>query len=147
MIRDSERGPSGRLWSGEGKKASTPSPMLSSSPRPEAKPDRAYVAFTVRDQAERLEINRAAAPTRFPATSYLLDISYDRFHQSAFTLVYTFMVVDVQGWNLEPVVDAISLGNCGCITEFDKHQHDQPGKGQPLIESIQITTVDEARMK
>ena len=147
MIRDSERGPSGRLWGGEAKKAFTPSATLPSSSRPEAKPDRAYVAFTVRDQAERLEINRAAAPTRFPATSYLLDISYDRFHQSAFTLVYTFMVVDVLGSNLGPVVQAISLGNCASITEFDKRQHDHPGEGEPLVDSIQITTADEARTK
>jgi hypothetical protein len=148
------KGESSRLWSVAGReKGRRETDQQSAQTRTEEKgmplfgQDRAYVAFKLRDGAERLQIIRATKPARFPAASYLLDISYDHFHQSAFSLIYTFMVVDVTGWNLEPVVHAINFGNCDNIREFDPRQHDHPGKGEPLIETINITAADEERKK
>jgi hypothetical protein len=76
----------------------------------------------------------------------LLDISYDHFQHSAFTLIYTFMIVEVTGWNLESVVHAINFGNCERITEYHAKLYDPPAQGEPLIEKIQITTADEKLM-
>lgn len=142
-----DKGGLGRIW-GTGREPRSAADNVVHLERPAAAhSDRTYVAFQLRDNAERLQIRRAKDPARFPAYSYLLDISYDPFHQSAFTLIYTFMIVEVRGWNLEPVVHAISYGNCDRLYEFDKRQHDKPAEGEPLIEFIEITTADEKRMK
>ena len=57
--------------------------------------------------------------------------------------LYTFMIVEVTGRNLEPVVHAISYGNCGCIREFHPKLYDRPAPGEPVIETIHITAADE----
>jgi hypothetical protein len=152
MSKEADKGGFGaRLW-GTGREPQGDEKVLPLKPPPEARPsvkptapeDRAYVAFEVRDRAtERLQIKRSAAPSRFPNYSYLLDISFDHHLQSAFTLIFTFMIVEVTGWNLAPIVHAIRYGNCEGITEFDARQHDYPAKDQPLIEKIDITTADE----
>ena len=87
----------------------------------------------------------SGAPGRraFPNYNYLLDISFDHHHQSAFTLIYTFMIVGVTGWNLWPVVHAISFGHCERILEFHPKLYDPPAKGEPIIEKIVITAMDE----
>lgn len=148
MSKDAEKSGFGnRLWTGRDAQQADEKvlPLKPPETRPIAKQpeDRAYVAFETRDRAERMQIMRSAAPSRFPAYSYLLDISFDHHHQSAFTLIYTFMIVEVTGWNLAPIVHAVNFGNCERITEFDARQHDHPAKDQPLVEKIVITAADE----
>jgi hypothetical protein len=137
----------GRLWGrGEPEIVSHRDEKVQPPPfgrRSAAAPGRAYVAFEVREHADRLHVVRAAGPSRFPSYSYLLDISFDHHLQSAFTLIYTFMIVEVTGSNLGPVVDAISLGNCERIREYHPKTYDAPAQGEPLIEKIQITVADE----
>jgi hypothetical protein len=53
------------------------------------------------------------------------------------------MIVEVTGWNLWPIVHAISFGNCERIREFHPKLYDVPESGEPIIEKIQITAVDE----
>ena len=151
MNNDAERGGIGRLWSG-GAQARAPRPeekVLPLKPEPWQAPapgpldERAYVAHEVRERAERLHIMRAAGPSRFPSYGYLLDISFDHHLQSAFTLVYTFMLVEVTGRNLAPVVHAISFGTCERIREFHPKLYDPPGISEPLIQAIAITAADE----
>ena len=149
MSKDTDKGGSaGRLWGGDREPSSPPdekvlSMKAPSAIRPAAPPDRAYVAFEIREGAERLHIMRGAGPSRFPNYSYLLDISFDHHLQSAFTLIYTFMIVEVTGSNLEPVVHAISSGDCERIREYHPKLHDRPGQDEPVIEKIQITAADE----
>jgi hypothetical protein len=146
MSTDADKGGvGGRLWAGSGRdKAQAHEKVLPLKPPPAPAPqDRTYLAFELRDRAERLHIVRAAGPSRFPNYNYLLDISYDHHLQSAFTLIYTFMIVEVTGWNLWPIVHAVSFGNCECIREFHPKLYDVPENGEPLIEKIQITAVDE----
>ena|ERR1700734_1544777 len=136
----------GRLWGGSRPQDAAQilpierSAERSGRPAPEST---AYVAFELRDGAARIEIECAASPSRFPAYSYLLDVIYDRFHQSAFSLVYSFMVVNVRGANLEPVVHAVNFGQCELIREFDPRRHDRPDQTEPLIEAIEIVARDE----
>jgi hypothetical protein len=146
MSTDADKsGVGGRLWASGGRdKAQAQEKVLPLKPPPPPAPqDRTYLAFDLRDRAERLHIVRAAGPSRFPNYNYLLDISYDHHKQAAFTLVYTFMIVEVTGWNLWPVVHAISFGNCERIREFHMKLYDVPEAGEPLIESIEITAADE----
>jgi hypothetical protein len=149
MSKDTDKGSfAGRLW-GAGREGTSPpdekvlSMKAPPMARPAAPPDRAYVAFEIREHADRLHIMRCAGPSRFPSYSYLLDISFDHHLQSAFTLIYTFMIVEVTGSNLEPVVNAISFGNCERIREYHPKLYDPPAQGEPLIEKIQITAADE----
>lgn len=146
MSTDADKsGKGGRLWAGGGRdKAQAHEKVLPlKPPAPSTPQDRNYVAFELRDRAERLHIVRAADTSRFPNYNYLLDISYDHHHQSAFTLIYTFMLVEVTGWNLWPIVHAISFGNCACIREFHMKLYEVPATGEPLIEKITITAADE----
>jgi hypothetical protein len=153
MSKDTEKtGFAGRLW-GTGRERDPHTdemvsplkapPDARGAVRPAATHDRSYVAFEIRERADRLHIVRGAGPSRFPNYHYLLDISFDHHLQSAFTLIYTFMIVEVTGSNLEPVVHAISLGNCERIRECHPKLHHRPGQGEPVIEKIQITAADE----
>src|SRR5277367_2776602 len=144
MTEDIEKSGFGRSWSGtgreKGRRESDRQPPLSpADDMPLFNHDRAYRAFELRDNATRLHIQCATGPSRFPAYSYLLDIIYDHDYESIFTLVYSFMVVEVTGQNLWPVVHAINFGRCERIREFHKKLYDPPAKKEdPLIESIKI---------
>lgn len=145
----------GRLWSTREREPLPHSdekilPMKSAVPAERPAPnlaDRTYTAFEVRDRAERLQIVRSAGPSRFPNYNYLLDISFDHHLQSAFTLIYTFMIVEVTGCDLGPVVHAINYGTCECIREYSPKLLDVPVPGKPLIQKIQITSADEKLTK
>jgi hypothetical protein len=99
-----------------------------------------YVPFYLRDRADRLQIVPVSEPSRFPVYSSLLDIVFDHDHQSAFTLVYSFMLVKVTGSNLGPIVHALNFGRCAAIHQFHAPRFSgPPDQDKPLIESI--TTV------
>lgn len=150
--RDADKGGLGRLWSGRERERPQPDEKIvplkpAAEARQNAVPaehhDRAYVAFETRERAERLHIMRGAGPSRFPSYHYLLDISYDHHLQSAFTLIYTFMIVEVTGRNLGPIVHALNFGTCERMREYHPKLYDPPVRGEPFIEKIQITAADD----
>src|SRR5450759_2104974 len=104
----------GRLWSRSAakEKASRPEPDHATDNVLPLRPDCAYVAFEIREHTQRLHIHCATQPSRYPAYSSLLDIIHDHDFDKVFTLVYSFMMVEVTGNHLGAVVHAISLGNC-----------------------------------
>jgi hypothetical protein len=105
------------------------------------RPDRGYSAFEVQDKhPPRLHICCATQPSHYPAYSSLLNIIHDHDFDKAFTLVYSFMLVEVTGNHLGAIVHAISFGNCEGIREFHTKLHDRPEPNQPIIESITITS-------
>lgn len=116
--------------------ASPPTPLPVISPPLEESPT--YQAFETQERAARLNIRCARGPSRYPAFTYLLDIIFDYDFSASFTLIYTFMVVEVRGRNLDPVVHALAHGTCGRITEFHPRRHTKPGENEPFIESIEI---------
>jgi len=79
----------------------------------------------------------------FPCYNYLLDIIYDHDFESMFTLIYSFMAVEVTGQRLGPIVHAINFGNCERIHEFHQKLYDPPANDAPLIEAIKITAAGE----
>ena len=145
MNNDADRSGIGRLWGAGGTREKTP------RPEPERtadnvlplRPDRTYVAFELRDHANRLHIHCAAQPSRYPAYSSLLDIIHDHNFDKVFTLVYSFMMVEVTGNQLGAIVQAISFGNCERIHEFHRKLYDTPAPNEPIIESIKITSAIE----
>jgi hypothetical protein len=142
----------GGLWGA--RRAPLPTPQRPAAPLPAPDPnprvlplavpepgDRTYAAFAVREHAPRLNIRCARGPSRFPGYHYLLDIIFDYDFSAAFTLVYTFMVVEVTGQNLEPIAHAIAYGSCERIVEFHPRHHERPAAGEPMIEAIKIVAV------
>ena len=104
-----------------------------------------YVAFDAKDNAQRLRIRRANAPTRSPAYTYLLDIAYDGPYGTNFVLVYTFMMVLVKGRNLQALITALELGTIDYIQEFDPDVWDKPANDNTaFIESIEVVVQESA---
>jgi hypothetical protein len=56
----------------------------------------------------------------------------------AFTLIYSFMAVEVKGQNLKEIRRAIQNGRCEFIQEFHKEEFQRPAKDAPVIESIKF---------
>ena len=106
---------------------------------PPLRPHRHYMAFRLGKRRERLRIDRAVKPMRFPSYHYLEDISFDQEQQLGFHLFFNNMTVTVRGKYLWPVVHAISSGRCEAIHEYHAKVYDPPAKGEPVIESIAIT--------
>jgi len=141
MSSDAERSGIGRLWS-EGtakEKANRPEPPRPTDNVVQLRPDRAYVAHEVRDHPQRLHICCATQPSHYPAYSSLLNVIHDHNFDKAFTLVYSFMLVEVTGNHLGAIVHAISFGNCERINEYHAKLYDRPAANDPIIESVTIT--------
>ena len=130
----------GRLWSAGAKDKRQPLPQEPPPGHDKVVPlfprDRAYAAFKIAEHTERLQIDRANHPSRFPSYHYLLDMNFDPMFQSGFTLFYTTMEVEVTGEYLWPVVHAIKSCKCESIHEFDAKLYDAPEQGKPIIKRI-----------
>ena len=127
----------GKLWRENAKDRREPAPP---PPMPQRRADdRTYTAFDTREHADCLHIHCATQPSHYPSYHYLMNVIFDHDFQSAFTLVFSFMSVEVTGRNLASVVHAISFRSCERIREFHTKFHDQPAKDQPVIESIKVT--------
>jgi hypothetical protein len=143
MSNDAERSGFGKLWSGGAAKEKAPRPAPerpADNVLPLRADDRAYVAFELRDHANRLHIHCALQPSRYPAYSSLLDIIHDHDFDKVFTLIYSFMMVEVTGSHLGAIVHALSFGNCERIHEYHRKLYDPPEPNAPIIESITITS-------
>jgi len=142
VSNEKEQGGNGRLWSSGTTREKTTRPEP--PPRPndnvvQLRPDRAYVAFEVREHPPRLHLCCATQPSHYPAYSSLLNIIHDHNFDKAFTLVYSFMLVEVTGNHLGAIVHAINYGNCERINEYHAKLYDQPAATEPIIESVTIT--------
>ncbi len=60
----------------------------------------------------------------------------------AFTLLYSFMAVEIKGRHLKEVRQAIQNDRCEFIEEYDENEFLQPGRSEPVIESIRFITGD-----
>lgn len=138
MNKDAEKSGFGRLWSGTRQEPPEPKAEVKEE-KVVPLHDHGYAAFEIRDRAERMHIHCATQPSRYPSYHHLLDIIFDHDFEGVFTLIYSFMAVEVTGKHLAPVVHAISFGNCGCIREYHKKLYGSPApKNEPVIESITI---------
>jgi hypothetical protein len=147
----SERHDLNRLWSS----GAAAKPGEQTKPEPQAANDEygllpqqahrnGYVPFFLHDRPERVQVVPVSEPSRFPAYSSLLDIIFDHDHESAFTLVYSFMLVKVTGSNLGPIVHALNFGRCAAIHQYYPNRFSSPpDPDKPLVETIlTVSAVD-----
>jgi len=130
----------GRLWSGrEEPPAAAPAQQWPADEKvvPLVNSDRTYIPFDIREHINRMHIHCATQPSHNPNYHHLLDIVFDHAFQGVFTLVYSFIIIEVTGRNLGPIVHAISYEHCACIREYHKKLYDPP-TGETVIESITV---------
>jgi hypothetical protein len=144
VSNDVERDESnGRLWSrgvAKEKIPRTEPERINDNVVPLRPDERIYTAFEVREHPARIHINCATLPSHYPAYSSLLNIIFDHSFERAFTLVYSFMLVEVTGNHLGAVVHAINYGNCERINEYHVSLYDnRPATSEPIIEAIKVT--------
>ena len=139
-----------RLWSGGAKETRAPE-------RPEQRRgeenliapnmgDRMYKAFDVKENPTRMHIRTALQGSFYPSYHYLRDMRFGHDFQSIFTLIYTFMTVEVTGEILAPVVHAIDAGDCKRIYEFHSRLYDPPERGATIIRGIRLLSEEGAEI-
>jgi len=110
---------------------------------PPSKDSGEYAAFGTKDKVLRLRIRGASALTHSPGYNLLLDVVYDGDHGTHFVLVYTVLMVRVEGKNLQKLVFAIENGMADFIQEFDADRWAKPADAQaPLIQSIEVKVTE-----
>ena len=104
-----------------------------------------YEAFGTKDKVRRLRIRSLAAPVNAPGYNILLNIIYDGQQCTHFILVYSVLVVRVQGRNLQKLVYAIENEMADYIQEFDPDRWEKPkDETAPFIESIEVVVQESA---
>lgn len=97
-----------------------------------------YIAFGGKDRVERLEIRRVMAPFRAPRYLLLDDISFDGFFGTNFVLVFSSMIVLVEGKNLQSLIAALKIGTVEFIQDYHPQMWDKPAEDATVINSIKI---------
>ena len=100
-----------------------------------------YVAFGVRDRTHRLRIRSLSSPINAPGYNILLNVVYDD-RGTNFMLVYTVLMVLVQGKNLQKLIFAIENGHADYIQQFDPAKWQKPTAADAaVIESIEVKAI------
>lgn len=61
-------------------------------------------------------------------------------YDEAFTLIYSFMAVEIKGKHLREIRRSIQNSRCEFIQEFHANEFAPLAKGEPVIESIRFIT-------
>jgi hypothetical protein len=86
------------------------------------------------------EIRCVLQPSQSPQSRFFLAAVFSADYDDAFTLLYSFMAIEVKGRNLKEVRRAIQVGRCEFIQEYNENEFLKPGKDAPVIESIRFIT-------
>jgi hypothetical protein len=84
------------------------------------------------------EIRCVMQPSQSPQSRFFMAAIFSSDFDDAFTLIYSFMAVEVKGKNLREVRRAIQNGRCEFIQEFHEEEFQKSGKDAPVIESIKF---------
>jgi hypothetical protein len=108
---------------------------------PQSVGKKTYEAFDKRGRpSPYLEIRCVVQPSQAPQSRYLMDVVYSTDFDDGFTLLFSFLAVEVRGKNLADIRRAIQLGACEFIQEYHENEFAAPGKNEPVIESIRFIT-------
>jgi hypothetical protein len=99
---------------------------------------RKYRAYHTRSRSFSLEIRRVLAAWHSPDYSHYYNLSRNANYGDNFVIYYSFMMVEVEGKNLQQVARAIIERRCQWIQDFHAEEHDPPAEGEPVITSIAI---------
>jgi hypothetical protein len=98
-----------------------------------------YAAFGTKDKVFRLQIRGRNDSVNSPGYNILLNVTHDGKRGTFIILVYTVLMVFVQGRNLQRVVYAIENGMADFIQEFDPEIWEKPeDETKAFIESIEV---------
>ena len=84
------------------------------------------------------EILCAGQPSQSPQSRFFLAAVFSADFDDSFTLLYSFMAVEIKGKRLKPVRQAVQSGRCEFIQEYDENAFLPPAKDEPVIESIRF---------
>ena len=84
------------------------------------------------------EILCVSQPSQSPQSRFFLAAVFSADFDDAFTLLYSFMAVEIKGRNLKEVRQAVQNGRCEFIQEYDANTFLPPAKGAPVVESIRF---------
>lgn len=111
------------------------------SPTNGASAKRVYEAFDRTGKpSSYMEIRCVTQPSQSPQSRFFMGAVFSSDFDEAFTLIYSFMAVEIKGKNLKDVRRAIQNSRCEFIQEYHENEFAAPGKGIPLIESIRFLT-------
>ncbi len=97
-----------------------------------------YEAFDAKDKIKVVEIRTTQGINRAPSYAYLLDVISDGEKGEEITLLFSFMLVEIRGRNLQSLARALIKRDCAIIQEYDPAKFAPHTPEQPLIESIAI---------
>jgi hypothetical protein len=102
-----------------------------------------YLAFGTKDKVERLRIRSRLAPVNSPSYNILLNVIYNT-EGTQVVLVFTILMVLVQGKNLHRLVFAVENGLADFIQEYDPAKWPKPNDtGEAFIDSIELRAMDD----
>jgi|SRR5579871_80914 len=107
-----------------------------------------YRAFAGKDNQRkaRLDIRCKDGMAHAVGYNFIIEICYDRRGYTALLLVLSTMLVKIRGRNLRPIVDALKLGTCEFIQEYDEGDFGPPeSEDAPLVQNIEV--ISSAQMK
>ena len=119
------------------------------TPKPASEPHERepYRALAGKDNQRkaRLDIRRKDGMAHAVGYNFIVEICYDRKGYTGILLVLTTMLVKIKGTGLRTIVDALKLGTCEFIQEFDPEEFDRPDNDGPFVESIEVISSAEQR--
>lgn len=108
---------------------------------PDKRKKKRYAAFDTRGKAfPYLEIRCVTKLSHAPQFKCFIKTIPGTDFDHSFTLLYSFMAVEIRGRNLDAMRRAIQTGHCEFIQEFHDWDFLQPLPGWPVIESIEFIT-------
>jgi hypothetical protein len=119
-------------------------------PTPAPQDREAYRAFAGKDNSKRTRLDIRCKDGMAHAIGYnfIVEICYDRRGYSAILLVLNTMLVKIKGRGLRPIVDALKLGTCEFIQEYDPEEFPSPeSPDAPFVQSIEVLSAAEEQIK
>jgi hypothetical protein len=107
-----------------------------------------YRAFAGKDNSKRTRLDIRCKDGMAHAIGYnfIVEICYERRSYSAILLVLNTMLVKIKGKGLRPIVDALKLGTCEFIQEYDPEEFPMPeSDSTPFVQSIEVLSAAEEK--
>lgn len=129
------------------RQGATPQAAAASSAAREREPYRAFAGKDGQRKA-RLDIRCKDGMAHAVGYNFIIEICYDRRGYTGIVLVLSTMLVKVKGKGLRPIVDALKLGVCEFIQEFDTEEFGPPeSETAPFVEMIEVVSSAQMRQE
>jgi hypothetical protein len=100
-----------------------------------------YEAFdTTGKPCPYTEFRCVSLPSQSPQSRFFLEAVFRADEDTALTLLYSFLAVEIRGRHLRAIRLAVQNGCCSFLQEIDEAIFLPPGNDVPVIESIRFLT-------